>query len=43
MILFAQPAFPANDVRELIALAKAEPGNSRSARPASARHIISPC
>ena len=26
MILFAQPAFPANDVRELIALAKAEPG-----------------
>src|SRR3954452_7970745 len=26
MILFAQPAFPANDVRELIALAKAQPG-----------------
>ena len=26
MILFAQPAFPANDVRELITLAKAQPG-----------------
>ena len=26
MILFAQPAFPANDARELIALAKAQPG-----------------
>jgi tripartite-type tricarboxylate transporter receptor subunit TctC len=26
MILFAQPSFPANDARELIALAKAQPG-----------------
>ena len=26
MILFAQPTFPANDVRELITLAKAQPG-----------------